>query len=192
AEGLEGDGGLFAAGAAAEVVPRDDHIPRLHLARPRRVYGLERVRREHLRVRRPEVLARDDVVGRHVVPECPYTTAELTEHRFPQGAGTNKAGVKTRNRAKPSGPLVKGLDFSRIRDFSMDRGSGHRPRRGEIHLRLRRPHTARIVAVRRGDANFVAREGAEVAPEAGAAGRRGERRPGIMENSNKPPSKAWR
>src|SRR5437773_1743706 len=64
----------------------------------------------------------------------------------------------------------------------MDRGSGHGPRRGEVYLRLRRPHAPRIVSVRRGDADFVAREGAEVAPEARAAGRRGERRPGVHED----------
>src|SRR2546429_9694778 len=64
----------------------------------------------------------------------------------------------------------------------MDRGSGHGPRRGEVYLRLRRPHAPRIVTVRRGDADFVAREGAEVAPEARAAGRRGERRPGVHED----------
>src|SRR6266550_890162 len=68
----------------------------------------------------------------------------------------------------------------------MDRGRRHGPRRSEIHLGLRRPHPARVVPVRRRDANFIARQGTKVPAKARSARRRRERCPGIHEDFDEP------
>src|SRR3989441_1651807 len=80
AEGLQSDRCLLPARAAAEVRSRDDHVPGPDVPRPRRVDGLEGVLREHLRIRGPQVLACDDVVGRDVVAERPHAALEAGLH----------------------------------------------------------------------------------------------------------------
>jgi hypothetical protein len=75
-EGLEGERRLLAARTAAEVRAGDDQVTGLDFFGPRRIDGLERVLGEDLRVRGPEVLARDDVVRGDVVAEGPDATSE--------------------------------------------------------------------------------------------------------------------
>src|SRR5206468_11867651 len=94
-ECLQCDVGLLPARTATEVVPRDDDVPGLHLLRPRRVHSLERVLREDLGVRRPEVLPRDDVVRGDVVPERPHAALEAGLHRCWEGKPRDKHGEVT-------------------------------------------------------------------------------------------------
>src|SRR5256712_13974514 len=73
--------GLLPARAASEVRSRDDEVAGLHFLRPGRVDGLERVFGEDLRIRRAEVLARDDVVGGDVIAKRPHATPATGLHR---------------------------------------------------------------------------------------------------------------
>src|SRR2546428_9272126 len=72
--------GMRPARAASEVRSRDDDVAALHFLRPGRIDGLERVFGEDLRIRRAEVLARDDVVRGDVIAKRPHATLETGLH----------------------------------------------------------------------------------------------------------------
>src|SRR6266487_2734077 len=80
-ERLQRNRSLLPARAASEVGSRDDNVSGLDSFRPRRIHGFERVLREYLRVRRPEILARDDMIRGDVVAERPHPALEAGLHR---------------------------------------------------------------------------------------------------------------
>src|SRR5256884_7894792 len=80
AERFQRDGGLFAARSAPEVVAGHDEVADLDAPGPGRIDGFEGVRCKHLGIGRAQILSRDDVVGRDIVPERPDAAAELTLH----------------------------------------------------------------------------------------------------------------
>ena len=81
AGGLDGHGGVLAAGAAAEVLVGDHDVAGLHAAHERGVKILEAVLGELGRVRRVEVARRNDHVGVDVAPVAEDGSLEL--HRCP-------------------------------------------------------------------------------------------------------------